>query len=128
MFGNNYGNGAMYSPYGIPPTQSPQPYGYQPYGNPVPKTNMLIVTSLEEALLRPAEPNSNMFYIDQDKPLGYKVMTDMQGKKTYKTFDLVEHAENPKTGDSEHLTRADVEEIVKKQIELYVSKEVSSHE
>ena len=126
MFGNNFGNGFM-NPYA--PQPSPSYPGYQPqqqYGNSsVPKTNMIMVTSLEDAMLRYAEPNSNMLYIDQDKPLGYRIMTDMQGRKTYKIVDLIDHVDAPKQEAGEHLTRADVEEIARKQFELLMGKKES---
>lgn len=104
-FNNGYGYGGMFN-------------GMQPQA-PSPKTNVILVTSLEDALSRYAEPNSNMVYFDQDKPLAYNIMTDIQGRKTHKTLDLSEHkiAAAPDAPSGEYVTKADVEEIVRRQIE-----------
>ena len=50
------------------------------------------MTSLEDALNRYAEPNTIMVYRHQDEKFEYEVMTDMQGKKTYKTLALSEYS------------------------------------
>lgn len=52
------------------------------------KTNVPLVTSLTEAMGRATELNSDTFYADQDKPFIYRVSVDMQGRKTYKTFEI----------------------------------------
>lgn len=52
------------------------------------KTNVPLVTSLTEAMSRTTELNSDTFYADQDKPVIYRVSVDMQGRKTYKTFEI----------------------------------------
>lgn len=105
-FNNGYGYGGMFN-------------GMQPQTPSAIKTNIVLVTSLEDALSRYAEPNSNIIYFDQDKPLVYNIMTDMQGRKTHKILDLSEHktAAAPVTPSAEYITKADVEEIVRKQIE-----------
>lgn len=56
------------------------------------RTNKVFVTSLEDALNRYAEPNTIMVYRHQDEKFEYEVMTDMQGKKTYKTLALSEYS------------------------------------
>lgn len=60
----------------------------QPQSVIPPKTNMPLVTSLTEAMSRTTELNSDTFYADQDKPVLYRVSVDMQGRKTYKTFEI----------------------------------------
>lgn len=67
-------------------------YPYPTYPQMQPRTNKIFVTSLEDALNRPADPNSEVIYLDQDKPFLYQVMNDMQGRKTYKTFELTEYS------------------------------------
>lgn len=52
------------------------------------RTNKIFVTSLEDALNRYAEPNTVMVYRHQDEKFEYEIMTDAQGKKSYKTFVL----------------------------------------
>jgi len=52
------------------------------------RTNKIFVTSLEDALNRYAEPNTIMVYRHQDERFEYEIITDSQGKKTYKTLQL----------------------------------------
>ena len=94
-----------------------------PQQNMPPKTNIILVTSLEDALSRYAEPNSNMLYINQDKPIGYNIMTDAQGRKVHKIIDLSDHKEET-PAQVEYVTKADVEEIVKRQLEAFKKTEV----
>ena len=61
-------------------------YGVQT--QPQIRTNKIFVTSLEDALNRYAEPNTVMVYRHQDEKFEYEIMTDAQGKKSYKTFVL----------------------------------------
>ena len=56
------------------------------------RTNKVFVTSLEDALNRYAEPNTIMVYRHQDEKFEYEIMTDMQGKKTYKTLVLADYS------------------------------------
>lgn len=79
--------------FGRPNTQFNN-FGNTPYmGNfqPQPaqmRTNKIFVTSLEDALNRYAEPNTIMVYRHQDEKYEYEIMTDSQGKKSYKTLVL----------------------------------------
>lgn len=85
--------GFNYSGYngGYQPTPS---YGSQ--GNPSPPaTNKIFVVSAEDALSRYAQPNSVMFYIQQDESVAYEVFTDMQGKKAIKARQLTEFTPSP---------------------------------
>ena len=65
-----------------------------PIQQPIPqlRTNKVFVTSLEDALSRYAEPNTIMIYRHQDEKFEYEIMTDAQGKKTYKTLELKEYS------------------------------------
>ena len=56
------------------------------------RTNKIFVTSLEDALNRYAEPNTIIVYRHQDEKFEYEIMTDIQGKKTYKTLQLAEYS------------------------------------
>lgn len=79
--------------YGRPNTQFNN-FGNMPYMSnfqPQPaqmRTNKIFVTSLEDALNRYAEPNTIMVYRHQDEKYEYEIMTDSQGKKSYKTLVL----------------------------------------
>ena len=81
------------------PNQQFNQFGNAPYqGNfqpqmaqqqpPQMRTNKIFVTSLEDALNRYAEPNTVILYRHQDENFEYEIMTDSQGKKTYKTLQL----------------------------------------
>lgn len=88
--------------YVRPNTQFSQ-FGNAPYnGNfqpqmiqqqPAPmRTNKIFVTSLEDALGRYAEPNTLIVYRHQDEKFEYEIMTDAQGKKSYKTLQLGDYS------------------------------------
>lgn len=86
----------MYNNY---PYQQPNYQGY--YNNyqqvqPQPKTNKVWVTSLEDAMARSVEPNSEYIYLHQDKPLLIEVRTDGQGRKTTRVMELKDYVEQPK--------------------------------
>lgn len=66
-----------------------QPQAPQP---PQMRTNKIFVTSLEDALNRYAEPNTVIVYRHQDEKFEYEIMTDSQGKKSYKTLQLVDYS------------------------------------
>lgn len=101
MYATNNGFGAQ-QPYqptfsGLPPKQ-----GFQnmPYAVPLQqqngiKTNMVFVTSLEDAYQRETYPNAQMIYLDQDKPFLYVVFTDSYGRKTSETYELVKNENRP---------------------------------
>ena len=56
------------------------------------RTNKIFVTSLEDALNRYAEPNTIIVYRHQNEKFEYEIMTDSQGKKTYKTLQIAEYS------------------------------------
>lgn len=85
--------------FGRPNTQFNQfgnmPYmsNYQAQQQPMQmRTNKIFVTSLEDALNRYAEPNTIMVYRHQDEKFEYEIMTDSQGKKSYKTLVLGDYS------------------------------------
>lgn len=57
--------------------------GYMPQQPAQVITNVEFVTSLEEALYKSNTRNSDMYYLDQNKPLMYRVKVDMGGVKSY---------------------------------------------
>lgn len=88
-----------------PINTTPQQYTAQ-NGIQPPKTNKLFVTSVEEAMARPVEPNTELVYLHQDQPLLIEVYTDAQGKKTPQLFDLTPHkaAEAASAPDVKYVT------------------------
>ena len=112
MYNFSYGNMpfvGMNQPYGQPNVSQMQ--------NASPKTNKILVVSLEDALNRYAEPNSEMIYVNQDQPILYQVRTDYIGKKTYLIMDLIEHKATSAQGNTDYVTRADVEKIIKEHMD-----------
>lgn len=94
MFGtNNYPN--YLGNYSYPTYQGNnyQPQQAQPI---MPKTNKVFVTSLDDALSRAVEPNSESIYLHQDKNIIFDVKTDMQGRKTWKAYEFKEYIEQEK--------------------------------
>ena len=69
----------------------------QPIQSAQPKTNKIWVTSLEDAMAKPVEPNSEYVYLHQDKPLLIEVITDGQGRKATRVMELKPYVEQPKT-------------------------------
>lgn len=77
--GYNRGNQGWQQPvYPASPYYAPQ----QPTCN----TNIMYVTSPEEALIRTDRRNSDVVYFDQDKNVFYRVRVDMDGRKSWAQF------------------------------------------
>lgn len=98
------------------------------------KTNVPLVTSLTEAMSKTTELNSDTFYADQDNPFIYRVSVDMQGRKTYRTFELKDVTEQvvengaqstPNIDLSAYATKADLTAL-KDEIMGYASAYISS--
>lgn len=115
----NYGNGQN---NGYNPQQAQGYYNSQPQSPsaiPIipPKTNKILVTSLIDALNRTPEPNTEFLYIDQDNPFIYQVTIDMQGRKSYKTFEITEVTEqsaqklSPELDMSVYATKEDLKAL-----------------
>lgn len=105
---NNYYGQPNYGNYTYQPNYQsvmPQPLQQQPQmpiqNNNAPKTNKIFVTSLEEAMNKSVEPNSVIIYLHQDLPLLFEITTDFFGKRTYKTFDILESVQKPPTNSQE---------------------------
>lgn len=72
------------------------------------RTNILRVTSLEEAIMRTTEPGSDMMYIHQDKDILYRVKVDFDGKKSWGEFPIVV----PTQPDVSPVTKDDLKSIL----------------
>ena len=81
---NGFGNAPYMSNFQPQMAQQPQPMQM--------RTNKIFVTSLEDALNRYAEPNTIIVYRHQDEKFEYEIMTDSQGKKSYKTLVLGDYS------------------------------------
>lgn len=132
QFGNNfgsYGNFGNYGGYMQQPQPQPQPSMQMQQAVPV-KTNKIFITSIEDAMARYVEPNSEIVYLHQDKPILVEVKTDMQGRKTCNVFDLSVHSEDKKedkdisaaVASAGFCTKKDVEEIVRTEIEKAIER------
>ena len=87
-FNNGYGMGSGYS----------NPSYNQTF------TNVIRVTSLEEAVMQTTRRPSDMVYFNQDKDEFYNVKVDYDGRKTWATFTFA--LPNPEA--SAPATRADI--------------------
>ena len=61
-------------------------YSNQPW-NFLQNTNVNLVTSLEEALMRTNMRNSDMVYFHQDQNVFYRVKVDQDGRKSWMQFN-----------------------------------------
>lgn len=90
-----------------------QGFGYsQPnYNQPAPPrhTNVVLVTGPDEAVMR--TPNdADMLYIDQNKPVMYRVVSDMFGRKSLAEYPYVV----PNVEQDTPVSRAEFNELVSK--------------
>ena len=91
------------------------------YNAPPPprNTNVILVTGPDEAIMR--TPNdADMLYIDQAKPIMYRVVSDMWGRKSLAEYPyIVPNAEN-----TAPVSRAEFETLVAKVNSLIPKEEV----
>lgn len=81
-----------------------------------PRTNIAPVASLVDAMSRTSEPNTNMYYADQDQPFIYQISIDMQGRKTYKTFKIEDVTEQTSQQSKESVAPSvDLSDYAKKE-------------
>lgn len=59
---------------------------YVPYNTYGSDTNVILVTSLEEAVMRSTRPNSETVYFHQSLPIFYRVKVEFDGRKAYQEF------------------------------------------
>ena len=95
------------------------------YWSPQFKTNKIPVTSLDEAIAKSNERNSEIYYWDQSKPIIYVIKTDMNGVKSWAQLPYT----LPNQDTSTPATKADItalasaiSDLVKKIEELDFSK------
>lgn len=77
--------------------------GYQ-YGWQRPSTNVILVTGIDEALMKSTERNSDYVYFNQDKPVFYRVKVDSDGRKAWQEFPY----NMPNPSDNLPATQADI--------------------
>ena len=109
----NGGVGNIFGGYGGYGSQVQSQYGYVPQVQtppPPPKTNKIFVTSLQDAMSRQVEANTEVVYLHQSEPLLYQIVTDMQGRKSVDTFVLSPYVAEEKKPDAEYVSRAEFEE------------------
>lgn len=129
MFGNNFGNsfGGYGNSFTSPYQQQMQMQGYQQQQamqQQMPlRTNKIFVTSIEEAMSKYADPNTEIVYYHQDKPMLIEVKTDIQGRKTCNVFDLSAHQEDKAIPVvAAGITREEIEKIVQEEIEKAIER------
>ena len=86
-------------------------YGFN-YGQT--KTNRILVSSLEEAVIRTNEYGSEMYYFDQNKPVFYIVRMDFAGRKTWAEVPYG----SPAPDADVPVTRAELAQVLAKVEEL----------
>ena len=77
-------------------------------------TNEIFVTSKEDALNRQVPFNSSVTYLHQDKPFGFQVVTDAQGKKTCTPFRLTPCTDEELKEETTAVAMADLSAYVTK--------------
>ena len=77
-------------------------YNTPNYGQPI--SNVIRVTSLDEAIMRTTQPGSDMMYVHQDKNILYRVKVDLDGKKSWGEFPIIV----PDQSDSAPATKLDI--------------------
>lgn len=85
----------MFNYYNSMPT-STQPYGYpmpQQYQAPTTNTNKIFVGGIEDVKNRALMPNSDVIFLDNDKPLLYVKTVDSKGQYDIKTYKISEYKE-----------------------------------
>ena len=92
-------------------------YGWQPQAafrpqmaTPPPITNIELVTSLEEALIRTNQRNSDMLYLDQNKPILYRVKVDVNGINSHLQLPYT----LPNQANNVPATQADIQRLLER--------------
>ncbi len=103
MYNQNWGQPNYNAPRGWQTTQQTQ--------MPIqPNTNVMFVTSPEEALIKTNMRNSDMVYFDQDKNVFYRVKVDMEGRKSWAQFTYA----LPDQEDNTPATKADIATLLQR--------------
>lgn len=80
-----------YMNYGQNYSQSQSNNQQQQQTQAITNTNKIFVSSLDEVKGRNLLPNSDMLFLDNDKPILYQKVVDGKGQATYKMFDITPH-------------------------------------
>lgn len=115
-----YGNQVQNNTWG-----QPRPYSsYVPPVQPQPRlvTNAIFVTSLEEALIKTTERNSDMIYFHQDKNEFYRVKVDLDGRKSWAAFPY----SSTNQEENAPATKADIQSLTARIEILEASREVKA--
>lgn len=97
--------------YNTPPQRNSwgQQHTYNSYTTqPRLNSNVVVVTSLEEALIRTSECNSDMVYFHQDKNEFYRIKVDSEGRKSWAAFPYSLHNQE----DTTPATKADIRDLI----------------
>lgn len=81
------------------------------------RTNKVLVTSLDEAIAKTSERNSELVYFDQSKPLIYIVKVDMTGVKSWAQLEYstgVQDTNSPATKSDIAALTGKIEALVAK--------------
>lgn len=116
QYGNFYGqqqNMPQNANNGV--TQQFQGQAQQQVQQMPPRTNIAPVASLMDAMSRTSEPNTNIYYADQDQPFIYQISIDMQGRKTYKTFKIEDVTEQAQQSNESGTPDIDLSGYAKKE-------------
>ena len=102
--------------------------GYGGYNTPSygqPTSNVIRVTSLDEAIMRTSVRNSEMVYFDQDKNVFYIVKVDMNDRKTWQEFPYTV----PNQDNAIPASKADMQALLERitALEAKVGMEVSNN-
>lgn len=99
----------MYNYYNNPYPMNSAPTATQPYGYPMPpyvgnqyqtqqpqqpavvNTNKIFVGGIEDVKNKQLPFNSDMLFVDNDKPFLYQKIVDSKGQFEIKTFDITPH-------------------------------------
>ena len=107
-----------YNPQGFGYNNSPAWQQSPQYGNymtpPRLVTNATFVTSLDEALIKTTERNSDMVYFHQDRAEFYRIRVDTEGRKSWAVFQYTQ----PSQDDSVPATKADLNALLARIEEL----------
>lgn len=120
----------MFDPNGYNWNNTPAPYGWSNTGTSINapqsmNTNVLKVTSLDEAIMKTNARNSEMVYFNQGKDEFYCIRVDMNGNKTWQVFTY----STPNINANLPVMRADYDALVARLDSLEAKfKEVGTNE
>lgn len=105
---SNFNNTNYQNMNSIPYAQQNQYTGFSPFVPPRLTTNVIIVTSLEEALIKTVDRNSDMIYFHQDKNEFYRVKVDQDGRKSWIILNYM----SPNQDDNAPVTKAEFNNLI----------------